>query len=48
VAHLGELHLTQAEELAALPDLHRDAAEFNLRVSVLLRRNGRSIHEYGS
>jgi hypothetical protein len=48
VAHLGELHLAQAEQLAPLPDLDRDAAEFNLRVAVLLRRNGRSIHEYGS
>jgi hypothetical protein len=48
VAHLGELHLAQAEELAALPDLDGNAAEFNLGVAVLLRRNGRSIHEYGS
>jgi hypothetical protein len=48
VAHLGELHLAQAEKPATLPDLHSDAAEFNLGVAVLLRRNGRSIHEYGS
>jgi hypothetical protein len=27
VAHLGELHLAQAEQLAPLPDLDSDACE---------------------
>jgi hypothetical protein len=48
VAHLRELHLAQAEELAALPDLDGNAVEFNLRIAVLLRWNGRSTPEYGS